>query len=331
MRINSKEIKFLEESKPENIAEWLRNGFEDLFHYEKRSHAFYPLHYLILSWNYENELHALKNVYDVLSGSAKSNFRKGIKIAILNLPKEETYFEILRKLLFLSGMVSSYESIEAILLQVGNGYFGIGNEGEKLFALSLNIIAGMSPAHKVSEAIRSLIGAVNFQYTLAPLAFLGLCQAEPKKFPQHLDLLRKSFSLLHKDKQQLEKSFYTIKRFVKLVDLKTIADNLAKLFIINDPTIEYEETDKWLIDGMFLRQDAPLLKIIEGKNEEFIISLNAVSFPIKIPRDKGDFIQYLKWIEVEQLKRNSQIDKRMREQIIKTIEPPEVHSEVAYA
>jgi len=227
MTISSEEIKFIEDSKPKDIAEWLRSGFEDLFHEEKGSLAFYPLHYIVVSWNYANEFHALKNIYDILSGSAKSNFRKGIRLAILNLPKEESYFKILRKLLFLVGIVSSYESIEAILLQIGHGYFGTGSEGRKLFALSLNIIAGMAPAHKVAESIRSLIGSTNFQCSLAPLAFLGLCQAEPKRFPQHLDLLRTSFSLLHIDKTHLKESFRTVTRFVNVVDVKTIADNLA--------------------------------------------------------------------------------------------------------
>jgi len=65
-------------------------------------------------------------------------------------------------------------------------------------------------------------------------------------------------------------------------------------------------------------------------SQEFVISRNTVSYPVKIPKDKSDFIQCMRKIELKQLKRNSQ-ESELYGQIIKTIESPKVSSESIHA
>jgi len=228
----------------------------------------------------------------LLSGVAKRNFREAIKIGILNLPKEEFYKEILKKFLFLSGELSASECIDAIIKRVGVGFFG---KYEEIFILVLNIIAGMAPAYEVEDGIKSLISSHNFKHTLAPVAFITLCRSNPKKFHHHIKLLRSSFAKLHKDKNHLEKAYITARRFAEVVPVNIIAKNIAQLEVA--PFLPYEETDMWLIEGLFKGKEAPLqLKI---GNEIFIARKeNKIWFRVEIPFYKEDFIKVIKEIDV---------------------------------
>lgn len=268
MTPDAKQVKPLESFDASAFANWLRCGFEDLHHEERRLTAFAPLNYFV--GHYGDLTSDLKNIYDVLSGSAQRDLRLGIARALSDLPSAQRSVPIVRSLLHLAGRVHAPEIFPEVIKQVGNGFFGMPelNEGRELFALTLDIVAGMSPAHGVGDAVRRLVGSSFFQPGYAPRAFIALCRAEPEEFPMHLKLLRGHFTDLHQ-KEGTDDAFITARRFVQYVDSAVIARNLWRLHLCARPDVDALNTDNWLAEAMAFNDSAPLMMKKDG--DDFVI------------------------------------------------------------
>ncbi|GEM_PF-4937769 len=248
----------------------------------------------ILSQKYEDMIEILKSIYESLSYRGKKKFREGLKIAILNIPEEKFSKKILKYLLFLVLEVKAVETIPAIVESITCDT--IKEEKDKeLFPIGLYIISEMSSGYRVADYLRDLVNSSKFEFSLAPLAFLGLCRAEPEKFPEHLELLRYHFYKLHENKKELEKAYCTAKRFVQSVGVKNIAENLSKIYIKLSPQPN-EATDNWLVDSLFLGYNAPLL--LQKEHEEFYIRKKDDNkyFAITFYEDKREIKKYLQKI-----------------------------------
>lgn len=96
MKPRSEHVEPLEEYDVTAFAAWLSSGFEDINHEEdkRRCTAFSPLNYFV---GYEDDITSeLKNIYDVLSSTAKNNFRNAIATALSHLPPEDSTAVIVR-------------------------------------------------------------------------------------------------------------------------------------------------------------------------------------------------------------------------------------------
>jgi hypothetical protein len=270
MKPDAKHVKPLESFDALAFANWLCRGFEDLHHEERRLTAFAPLNYFV--GHYGDLTSDLKNIYDVLSGSAQEELRFGIARAFSDMPPAQKSVPIVRSLLHLAGRVHAPEIFPEVIKQVGNGFFGMPehNEGRELFALTLDIVAGMSPAHGVGDAVRRLVGSSFFQPGYAPRAFIALCRAEPEKFPMHLKLLRGHFTDLHQ-KEGTDDAFITARRFVQYVDLAVIGRNLWRLHICARPDIDTLNTDNWLVEAMAV-DDRTTPLMLDKNGDDFVIA-----------------------------------------------------------
>lgn len=128
-------------------------------------------------------------------------------------------------------------------------------EGRRLFALSLDIVAGMAEDKGAADVVRCLVGSDFFHFGYAPMAFIALCRAEPNNYPDHLPLLRNDFADLHQE-TGTKSVHITVKRFAHYVTPKIIADNLWRLGITVKPGDEIL-SDNWLGKAMFVESDAP--------------------------------------------------------------------------
>ena len=284
MKPDAKHVKPLESFDASAFANWLRRGFEDLHHEERRLTAFAPLNYFV--GHYGDLTSDLKNIYDVLSGSAQGELRFGIARAFSDLPPAQRSVPIVRSLLHLAGRVHAPEIFPEVIKQVGNGFFGMPdyNEGRELFALTLDIIAGMSPAHGTGDVVRRLVGSSFFQPGYAPRAFIALCRAEPEKFPMHLKLLRGHFTDLHQ-KEGTDDAFITARRFVQYVDFAVIARNLWRLYLCARPDIDALNTDNWLVEAMVVDDRTPPLILLDA--EALFVDARA---PLILDKDGDDFV-----------------------------------------
>lgn len=271
MKPDTEHVKPLENFDAASFAGWLRRGFEDLHNEERRLTAFAPLNYFLR--RHGDLTGELKNIYDILSGSAQEQFRLGIAIAISGLPPTRRSVPTIRSLLHLAGRVHATEIMTKAIQQVGNGFFGMSehNEGRELFALTLDIVAGMSPAHSVGDTVRRLVASSFFDSGYAPRAFIALCRAEPKEFPKHLELLRGHFTALHR-KVGTDDAFITARRFVQYVDLAVIGRNLWRLHLCARPGIDPLDTDNWLAEALFISENAPSLLKLNKVGDDFVIS-----------------------------------------------------------
>lgn len=269
MKPDAKHVKPLESFDASAFANWLRRGFEDLHHEERRLTAFAPLNYFV--GHYGDLTSDLKNIYDVLSGSAQGELRFGIARAFSDLPPAQRSVPIVRSLLHLAGRVHAPEIFPEVIKQVGNGFFGMPeyNEGRELFALTLDIVAGMSPAHGVGDAVQRLVGSSFFQPGYAPRAFIALCRAQPEEFPMHLELLRGHFTNLHQ-KEGTDDAFITARRFVQYVDSAVIARNLWRLHLCARPDVDALNTDNWLVEAMAVDGRTPLM--LDKHDDDFVIA-----------------------------------------------------------
>ncbi|KJU85184.1 hypothetical protein MBAV_002622 [Candidatus Magnetobacterium bavaricum] len=129
------------------------------------------------------------------------------------------------------------------------------NIGSELFALTLDIVAGMSPADNVGDVLRRLTGSSFFRDGYAPMAFIALCRAEPGQFPEHLALLRGNFTKLH-EKTGTKNAYLTARRFAHYVDMSIIANNIERCSFVRD--INDLTTDNWLGKALFVGEKASL-------------------------------------------------------------------------
>ena len=258
-------VKPLEKFDAKAFANWLCRGFSDIsspddeVDSKKHLDAFAPLNYFVQR---RGDLTAeLKDIHDLLSYSAKSQFNRGIAIAFSKLAPKQHSISLARQLLHLAGRVNATEIIPKLIPQIGNGFFGMPSqqEGKELFALTIDIVAGMSPGYHASDCLENLIHSSFFLPEYAPMAFIGLCRAKPDQFPVHLEKLQSDFNALHK-KQAAENTHITARRLVHYVPLNVIAKHLYSLEFATESSINDNDNDNdnWLVDALFLGERAPL-------------------------------------------------------------------------
>ncbi|MCK5320603.1 hypothetical protein KAJ61_04395 [Candidatus Parcubacteria bacterium] len=243
MRPDIEHIEPLKNFSVEDFADWLSHGFKD-WHSDGVMKAFAPLNYFV--GRLGGLTNNLKDIYDVFSGSAQMNFRFGIAQAISDLPTVRQSVPIIRSFLHLAGRINAREIFPVIVKQDFSNFFKMleHNEGQELFALTLGIVAGMSPHHSAGDVMRLLVDSRFFRYNYAPMAFIALCRAEPKEFPEHLRFLRRHFTKLHQ-KEGTNNAFITARRFVKYVDPAIIEDKLWQ--------IDFKD-DNWLVTAMTVNE-----------------------------------------------------------------------------
>ncbi|MBF0564619.1 MAG: hypothetical protein HQK89_05195 [Nitrospirae bacterium] len=265
MKPDAVHVKPLELYDDKQFAVWLRTGFEDIHHKTARLKAFSPLHYFV--GQLDDLTDELKNIYNMLSSSAQTQFRLGIAIALLNLPSEFRYVQVVRELLHLAGRVHADEILNSAVQQVGNGFFGMSehDEGREIFALTLNIVAGLSPAKGVGDALRRLVASTFFRYNYSPMAFIALCRAEPEDFPAHLTLLRNCFTRLHRENGTTN-AYLTANQFVHYVDPSVIAKNLCRCSFSRNSDIDPFKADNWLVKELFSGDKSPLSLVRKDKS-----------------------------------------------------------------
>jgi hypothetical protein len=256
LKPNEKDIAKLEKYDASKFALWFRRGFTTIeaIDNKRRLTAFEPLNYFVRS---QDDLTGqLKEIYDTLSPLVQDEFRIGIAKAIADLPRESKSFPILRELLYLAGRIPATETVSHLIRRVGNGFFGMPADegGAGLFALTLNIVAGMD-FHDAAFSVQRLAASKYFHYKYAPITFIALCRAEPDKFPEHLALLRSSFSRLHKE-IGVKDAYFTAHRFAHYVDMTLIRENMRKTMF--DPSDSQSfDSDNWLWDASFLDGKLP--------------------------------------------------------------------------
>jgi len=160
---------------------------------------------------------------------------------------------LVKELLHLAGRVYAHEILPEIMKQIGNGFLGMpeNNEAKDLFNLTLDIVSGLSRVHGAGDTIRHLVASSYFQPFYAPRAFVALCRAEPKKFIEHLKLLRNAFTVLH-SKIGTDDVFITAHRIAQYVNPKIIAANIRNLNLSIRPGIDVLKYDNWLVDALFV-------------------------------------------------------------------------------
>jgi len=248
MKIEKEDVKEIVEYDAEKFAEWLLQGFSDMRDENREVTAFYPLNRIVGRGRDRDIIEGLKNIYETLSYTQKRDFRKGITIS---LSKELRQNYPLRSLLHLAGRIHANEILPVVNRWIKNKSLFLlkdASERKEFFALTLDIVSGMSPADGVTHTIQLLIGAKNlFLDGYAPMAFIALCRATPEKFLEHLNLLRGSFLELHREKGE-KNAFITAKRFVHYVPIEIITEKLWQM----------KEADKWLVKALFVGDEAPL-------------------------------------------------------------------------
>lgn len=269
MKPNSVHVKKLEEFDANGFAGWLQSGFIDINNDSKRATAFAPLHYFVLQG--DDLFIELRDIFDVLSGSAQKNMQLGIAIALSNTPPRPQSINTVRSLLHLAGALNATEVLPIVVQMIGNGFFGMKEHdaGREFFALTLDIVSGMTPSLNIGNTLRRLVGSSFFYSDYAPRAFIALCKAEPEVFYEHLELLRGDFERLHV-KEGTQYAYITANRFVQYVDTRIIADNIWRMNLSIDPHIPNYRNDHWLGYELFLGDKAPLL--IDRDEDGFLIS-----------------------------------------------------------
>ncbi len=265
----------LQDFKTKDFVDWLINGFKDISDDKKSLNAFYPLNYFV---GHDDLINELKNIYYLLQPNVKQKFRESIAQGLSNLPPEISSVSTVRGLFHLAGRIKATEVLPVVKQYLENGFFSIkeNNSGSELFALTLDVVGGMSSVSEDGKVMRNLVNSNFFKFDYSPMAFISLCQSEPEKFPDHLKLLRKDFAKMHKEKGT-NNAYITAKRFVHYVDTKIIADNLylAKLIPLVNP--ENFDNDNWLGQAMFIGKNTSLeLKCVK---DNFFISKPDLSSP----------------------------------------------------
>lgn len=293
----------LQDFKTKDFVDWLIKGFEDIYDDKKSLNAFGPLNYVV--GRQDDLTNGLKDIYDLLPSNLKGNFREAIAQGLSNLPPRISSISSVRGLFYLAGRIKSTEVLPVVNQYMENGFFSIkeNNSGSELFALTLDIIAGISSISENGEVMRNLVNSNFFKFDYSPMAFISLCRSEPEKFPEHLKLLRKDFAKMHKEKGT-NNAYMTAKRFAHYVDTKIIANNLylAKLIPLANP--ENFDNDNWLGQAMFIGKNTSLeLKCVK---ENFFISKPDLSSPfvykVSISGEHENLKDYLR--EILEKKRN---------------------------
>jgi hypothetical protein len=268
MNIDKEGLKKIIDYNENQFAEWFRVGFDIYFKESNRYKAFYPLHsYVGMTGDLTKEL---CDIYDNLKPHSQLYFRKGLVKVFSEIEPTESNIQIVRKIMFLAGLIHLNEMINPIIQQVGNGFFGV--EGNRynidLFAVALDIVKSLSNCYSGGDAIRKLIGSFYFRSVYAPKAFIALCFSEPEMYPKHLKLLRNNFYEMHCVLSAKRDAYITARRFVNCVNMQVIANKFIDIILSDVPDITLR-TDNWFANCLFVGENAPL-KIIKKENEYYI-------------------------------------------------------------
>jgi hypothetical protein len=247
----------LESFTAQDFAKWLNCGFRDHGHPLAHQGAFAPLAPFLA--HEEDPTLNLRYVYELLSGTAKERLGQGLAAGIANLQPYYSNLSLMRQLLHLAGRLKAVEAIPPILAQVATGFFGRQEvqETRGLYAFALEIIAGMAPGTGVADGLRHLVGSPPFESGYAPMVFIGLCRAEPDRFPEHMEYLRTHFGKLHASSGASDAGL-TARRFAHYVPLDTIAEHLHRLQYSLRRDGPTWSSDNWLVNALFLGDRPPL-------------------------------------------------------------------------
>ncbi len=311
MIVDDKNAKLIADYSASEFSDWFQIGFA--FYYKEKNNikAFYPLRsYIGIA---DDIITDLGNIYDSLSPESKIKYKKGLIMAFDDLDSIKENLQIVKDMMYLSGKINAKGIVDSVIKKVGNGYFVAGKKEEQdddnnnLFAIAFDVVKHLS--HSGGEPLRELIASKYFRFQYAPKAFIALCHAEPKSYPEHLRLLRKSFAELHSDYSIQEDAYITANRFIDCVNLKVIADNICKLKINERP--DEEPKDNWLLDALFIGDYAPLILQYTEYGDGYCSIARKdslfVSFQIKNQKNDDEFNEYIYNVIIKNIRRNDKV------------------------
>ncbi|WP_295432022.1 hypothetical protein [uncultured Thiodictyon sp.] len=268
MKTRIEDVALLEGYDARAFRDWLTRGFRDYRHPKGISQAFAPLNACV--GREQDPTLELRVVHELLSGTAQGQLRAGLALAVQDLNFRAANLGLMKELFHFAGRIKATEVLDAALTQIGTGPFGRPDRPETadLFAFMLGIVAGMAPGTGVADTLRHLVGSPPFASDYAPLVFVGLCRAEPARFPEHLAFLRGHFEVLHAA-VGTSGAELTARRFAWYVPLDLIAGHLYRLAYSLDDKREPWRLDNWLINALFTGVSPSLRLLPRADGGEF--------------------------------------------------------------
>lgn len=264
------------------FSRWLRVGLEGLYIDGLGVRNFKPLEYCILR---EHSLAAdLQNIYREFPSQQQASIRIAIARLIERLPAEPRFVPIFRDLIDFAVLVGAHE-IFNVLPANGEGFLIIEQDHPELPSLyqhSINAVIELSDrSQEAEECIRRLIGTPgSFDFRHARTALVALCKIAPKKFIEHVNLLReplaRNFASFRPTVGALT---YLAEDIMKAVGLGIVEESWSKLRVTNNPEIN-KPNDNWFCESTI----SLLSKIRVESNAEIIYVSSDPDVRIEVPR-----------------------------------------------
>lgn len=255
MKLSRADIAPLIKLSESKIAEWLQSGFEDAVSGDesRAAKAFYPLHLLLpQSPSIVDDFQA---IYDALpDAKIQAKFRKGLKKSFDYLSFKGNSPDALRDILAIAQRIGSYELAECIVPMICNT--GSYVNAPQLFGHALNYLSMISPLPSAKDAILELISSERFDCNYSVQAFISLCRCDPVHWIGYLGKLRALIAKAREGKNN-KNAVLTAKRFASVVPLKSIAENVLCMEVINSGA-DHRHGDNWLAEALFCSPNSPL-------------------------------------------------------------------------
>jgi hypothetical protein len=236
----------------DDFERWLRVGLEGLLIDGLGVRNFRPVEYCI--WR-EHSLPAdLQIIYEEFPAEQKAFIRSAIARLIDRLPPEQRYVPVFQTLIDLAVLVGAHEIFD-VLPARGEGFLTIEREYPELPSLyghAVDAVAELSDrSPNAEECVRRLIGTPgSFDFDYARTVLVALCKIAPKKFAEHMALLRVplalNFKSFHPTKHALK---HLADDIIKTVGLEIVEQNWTELRISESPEID-EPNDNWFFEAI---------------------------------------------------------------------------------
>ena len=212
-------------------------------------------------------------MYDHLSPRVRYDFKKGLVKAIHQIDLNRMSYIIVVDLLRILEYIDAFIFIEVIVKRFFTGEGAVCSEikkAEYVRDVAINTIKSMMTKNPIigTEYIKSVIMSNNFKSHNALIAFIALCRVEPKRYVDHLKLLRMYIIDAKKENDMLfiDESSEIIKEFSQCVNVEVIAKGLSEIKLSTVDNAGPELCDNWFIDKLFCGHCSPLKIIINSSN-----------------------------------------------------------------
>lgn len=254
MKLNPIDVNPIRNMSVPEFADWFQVGFEDIASGDpnRLMKAFAPLHLIIT--RSQSIVDDLESVYDALNDAGVQRFFcSGFTEAFDRLAMQARRTEALRSILTLAQRINAHELITHIVPMLLNT--GSCVQDPSLFKHAFDYLAMMasSPAKK---AILALVTSERFDPNFSIYAFITLCRCDPASWLKHLEILRPYIAKVTANRTS-KNILLTAKRFVSLVSLSYIADQISCLEVSRNRTRSIKG-DNWLLEALIFGPQSPL-------------------------------------------------------------------------